>query len=91
MGSKIYDKTTLLFGKEIIFMIGNCKLKPLNPCGSVNIKCVAKEDGIHFEYDEMDKNGNITNSFTELVLPKEVFMAAYNAYVKNANNKQTGN
>lgn len=90
MGSKIYDKTTLLFRKEIIFMIGNCKLRTLNPYGSVNIKCVAKEDGVYFEYDEMDKNGNITDSFTELVLPKKVFMAAYNAYVKNASDKQAG-
>ena len=47
---------------------------------------VATEEGVMEEYDELDQYGNVLNGITKLLLPKEVFITAYNAYIKEEPN-----
>ena len=50
--------------------------------GKGAIEYIAKEDGIYEEWDDLDQNGEPMFRLTEMVMPKEMFMAAYNAYIK---------
>ena len=46
---------------------------------------VVKDDGIHYiEYKNIDNNGKVIGTIGKLVLPKETFISAYNAWIKNS-------
>lgn len=47
-----------------------------------NARYVAKDDGIYLCYDEIDNHEEIIRTIEEPVLSKDVFVAAYNAYIK---------
>lgn len=49
---------------------------------------VATENGIKEEWDELDQNGEVICSIGRLVMPKELFVTAYNAYIKDAEDKK---
>ena len=51
--------------------------------GKNSVEYIAKEDGVYEEWDEVDQFGEPMFRLTQMVLPKEVFMVAYNAYIKN--------
>lgn len=44
---------------------------------------VVREKGICQIWDELDQYGEVIRSIEKLILPKEVFIAAYNAYIKD--------
>ena len=52
------------------------------PSGRSTSRYTANEDGIHKEWDELDQNGEVIHTIGRMVLPKEVFVSAYNAYIK---------
>lgn len=43
---------------------------------------VANENGIQEEWDELDQDGEVISTIGRMVLPKEIFITAYNAYIK---------
>ena len=51
--------------------------------GKANIKYVAKKDGVYKEWDDVDQFGEPMFRLAKMVLPKEAFIAAYNAYIKD--------
>lgn len=51
--------------------------------GKSKSRYFAREDGIMEEWDELDQNGEVINTIGKMVLPKELFVVAYNAYIKN--------
>ena len=44
---------------------------------------VASENGIQEEWDELDQDGELISTIGRMVLPKEVFVAAYKKYIKD--------
>ena len=48
---------------------------------------VANEDGVQEEWDELDQDGEVINTIGRIVLPKEVFVAAYEKYIKDGEDK----
>ena len=45
---------------------------------------VVEDDGIHYiEYKDINQHGKVVNTIGKLILPKETFIAAYNAWIKN--------
>lgn len=53
--------------------------------GRSHIRYDVKEDGIYEEWDEMDQHGEKLQSIGRLVMPKQLFIEAYNAYIKGEN------
>ena len=50
--------------------------------GKANIEYVAKEDGIYEEWDDLDQFGEPMYRLAKMVLPKDAFITAYNAYIE---------
>lgn len=51
--------------------------------GRSHSRYVVQEDGIYEEWDELDQHGEKLQSISRLVMPKQLFVEAYNAYIKN--------
>ena len=43
---------------------------------------IVKNHGIVEEWDVLDQYGDVLHTTSQLLLPKEAFIAAYNAYIK---------
>ena len=52
------------------------------PSSVSEIRYSANEDGVIEEYDYLDENGEVMWTMRNIILPKEAFVAAYNAYIK---------
>lgn len=50
--------------------------------GRSQSRYTVKEDGIYEDWDEMDQHGEKLQSIGRLVMPKQLFIVAYNAYIK---------
>lgn len=51
--------------------------------GRSNSRYVVQEDGIYEEWDELDQHGEKLQSISRLIMQKQLFVEAYNAYIKN--------
>lgn len=51
--------------------------------GRSHSRYVVKEDGIYEEWDELDQYGEKLQSIGRLAMPKQLFIEAYNAYIKD--------
>lgn len=60
---------------------GTAKLRYV--AGRSASRYVANENGIQEEWDELDQDGGVISTIDRMILPKEVFVAAYNAYIKD--------
>lgn len=45
-------------------------------------KYIAKEDGVYEQWEDLDQFGKPMQAVEKLVMTKEAFMVAYNAYIK---------
>lgn len=73
--------------KDVSKMIGEITIKNSNilryMAGRSASRYIVREDGIMEEWDELNQNGEVMNTIGKIVMPKELFVAAYNAYIKN--------
>lgn len=49
--------------------------------GRSHSRYVVEEDGIYEEWDELDQHGEKLQSIGRLVMPRQLFIEAYNAYI----------
>ena len=59
-------------------------IKAKYPSGISESRYFANESGIQEEYDYLDENGEVMFTNGRMILPKEAFIAAYNAYIKDS-------
>lgn len=52
------------------------------PSSVSETRYIANEDGVLEEYDCLDEDGKVMWTMKEIILPKEAFIVAYNAYIK---------
>ncbi len=52
------------------------------PVGTSGKRYIVTKDCIQEEFDYLDENKEVMWTSTNIILPKEAFIAAYNAYIK---------